>query len=96
MQANLVPMTQSIASAVALIAAAAENMKDADGWVNPEDPTVIAENELMGAAATIDHAAKRLRELRPRRDVNYKVGLLHCADSFIFKILCFLFVNFLN
>ena len=66
-------MTRGIASSVALITAAAESMKDADGWVNPEDPTVIAENELMGAAATIDHAARRLLELRPRREVTYKV-----------------------
>lgn len=64
---NLVPMTQSIASAVALIAAAAESMKDGDSWVNPEDPTVIAENELLGAAATIEHAARKLTQLQPRK-----------------------------
>lgn len=35
-------------------------------WVDPEDPTVIAENELLGAAAAIEAAAKKLEQLRPR------------------------------
>jgi len=34
--------------------------------VDPEDPTVIAENELLGAAAAIEAAAKKLEQLRPR------------------------------
>ena len=38
-------------------------------WVDPDDPTVIAENELLGAAASIDAAAKKLASLRPRRSV---------------------------
>lgn len=41
-------------------------------WVDPDDPTVIAENELLGAAASIDAAAKKLASLRPRQ--NIKVG----------------------
>lgn len=43
-------------------------------WVDPEDPTVIAENELLGAAASIDAAAKKLASLRPRRSSVVKVG----------------------
>ena len=35
-------------------------------WVNPEDPNVIAENELLGAAAAIEAAARKLAELKPR------------------------------
>lgn len=35
-------------------------------WVDPEDPTVIAENELLGAAAAIEAAAKKLEQLKPR------------------------------
>lgn len=35
-------------------------------WEDPEDPTVIAENELLGAASSIDAAAKKLANLRPR------------------------------
>lgn len=36
---------------------------------DPDDPTVIAENELLGAANSIDAAAKKLEKLRPRRSV---------------------------
>lgn len=38
-------------------------------WVDPDDPTVIAENELLGAAASIDAAANKLAALRPRKSV---------------------------
>lgn len=34
--------------------------------MNPEDPTVIAETELLGAAASIEAAAKKLEQLKPR------------------------------
>lgn len=37
--------------------------------MDPDDPTVIAENELLGAAASIDAAAKKLAALRPRRSI---------------------------
>ena len=35
-------------------------------WVNMKDPTVVAETELLNAAAAIEAAAKKLEELRPR------------------------------
>ena len=35
-------------------------------YVNPNDPNVIAENELLGAAASIEAAARKLAELKPR------------------------------
>lgn len=35
--------------------------------MDPEDPTVIAENELLTAASSIDAAARKLANLRPRR-----------------------------
>ena len=38
-------------------------------WVDPDDPTVIAESELLGAAASIDAAAKKLASLRPRKSI---------------------------
>jgi talin len=41
-------------------------------YEDPDDPTVIAENELLGAANSIDAAAKKLEKLRPRRSI--KVG----------------------
>jgi talin len=47
-------------------------------WVDPDDPTVIAENELLGAAASIDAAAKKLASLRPRRSVQ-----VSCEVSFV-------------
>ena len=34
--------------------------------VDPDDPTVIAENELLGAAKSIEAAAKKLMQLKPR------------------------------
>lgn len=34
--------------------------------MNPEDPNVIAENELLGAAAAIEAAARKLAELKPK------------------------------
>lgn len=48
-------------------------------WEDPDDPTVIAENELIGAANSIDAAARKLMALRPRRTetkVSYELGLL--------------------
>lgn len=41
-------------------------------WVDPDDPTVIAENELLGAANSIDAAAKKLASLRPRRSIQVR------------------------
>ena len=35
-------------------------------WVDPEDPNVIAENELLSAANAIEAAAKKLAQLQPR------------------------------
>lgn len=35
-------------------------------WEDPDDPTVIAENELLGAANSIEAAARKLQSLRPR------------------------------
>lgn len=47
------------------------------GFIDPDDPTVIAENELLGAAASIDAAAKKLANLRPRRQLEgVKVSLI--------------------
>lgn len=45
-------------------------------WVDPEDPTVIAENELLGAAASIDAAAKKLASLRPRKSLQVNINFL--------------------
>jgi len=34
-----------------------------------KDPTVVAETELLNAAAAIEAAAKKLEELRPRPEL---------------------------
>ncbi len=48
-------------------------------WVDPNDPTVIAEAQLLGAASNIEAAARRLAELQPRRlpKVQYAVLDVH-------------------
>ena len=38
-------------------------------WVDVRDPNVIAETELLQAAASIEAAAKKLAELKPKRTV---------------------------
>ena len=68
--------TRKIAQCVTDLAAAAELLKD-DDWVDPSDPTFIAENELLGAAKSIDSAAKKLAALKPRGEIKGKVCTFH-------------------
>ncbi|XP_075988136.1 talin_middle and talin-RS domain-containing protein rhea isoform X7 [Anticarsia gemmatalis] len=84
-------LSRRVAHAVADIIATAELLKGSD-WVDPDDPTVIAENELLGAAASIDAAAKKLDSLRPRKSVkvqeadeslNFDEMILEAAKSII-------------
>jgi len=35
-------------------------------WVDVKDPTVVAETELLNAAAAIEDAAKKLEQMQPR------------------------------
>lgn len=75
-------------------------------WEDPEDPTVIAENELLGAASSIDAAAKKLANLRPRvssikvkhcctRNLCAHIAFLFCSSRFtLIQVLCFLVVCF--
>ncbi|XP_040198990.1 talin-2 isoform X2 [Rana temporaria] len=62
---KLAAYSKRIASAVTELIQTTETMKGTD-WVDPEDPTVIAETELLGAAASIEAAAKKLEQLKPR------------------------------
>merc|ERR1711899_29901 len=64
-------ISRKIAQCVTDLAAAAELLKD-DDWVDPSDPTFIAENELLGAAKSIDSAAKKLAALKPRGEIKGK------------------------
>ncbi|XP_037872842.1 talin-1 isoform X5 [Bombyx mori] len=83
-------LSRRVAHTVADIIATAELLKGSD-WVDPDDPTVIAENELLGAAASIDAAAKKLDSLRPRKPVkqeadetlNFDEMILEAAKSII-------------
>uniref|UniRef100_A0A667YKD2 Talin 2 n=1 Tax=Myripristis murdjan TaxID=586833 RepID=A0A667YKD2_9TELE len=57
--------SKHVAACVTELIQTAEAMKGSE-WVDPEDPTVIAEAELLGAAASIEAAAKKLEQLKPR------------------------------
>nr|XP_060614559.1 deaminated glutathione amidase [Anolis sagrei ordinatus] len=59
-------------------------------WVDPEDPTVIAETELLGAAASIEAAAKKLEQLKPRAKPKSKTpggrGAMRSYNSLILSL----------
>uniref|UniRef100_A0A665VZV5 Talin 2b n=1 Tax=Echeneis naucrates TaxID=173247 RepID=A0A665VZV5_ECHNA len=57
--------SKHVASCVTELVQTAEAMKGSE-CADPEDPTVIAETELLGAAASIEAAAKKLEQLKPR------------------------------
>ena len=82
-------ISRKIAQCVTDLAAAAELLKD-DDWVDPSDPTFIAENELLGAAKSIDAAAKKLAALKPRGEIKGKVRRLlfslFCLDNLLYTI----------
>lgn len=75
---QLMMMSRTIAQSVTEIVALAEMLKGVD-WVDPDDPTVIAENELLGAASSIDLAAKKLANLQPRQ-TSVKVSILEGSN----------------
>lgn len=47
--------------------------------MDPDDPTVIAETELLGAAASIEAAAKKLEQLKPRAKPKVSNAVVHCV-----------------
>ncbi|XP_040927043.1 talin-2 isoform X2 [Betta splendens] len=57
--------SKHVAACVTELVQTAEAMKGSE-CVDPEDPTVVAETELLGAAASIEAAAKKLEQLKPR------------------------------
>lgn len=85
-------LSRRVAKCVTDLVGMAQLLKGSD-WVDPEDPTVIAENELLGAAASIDAAAKKLANLRPRRQADVKVRkillLLVVCVVHVFIIYCY-------
>ncbi|XP_056907751.1 talin-2 isoform X1 [Takifugu flavidus] len=59
--------SKHVAACVTELIQTAEAMKDGGSeCVDPQDPTVIAETELLGAATSIEAAAKKLEQLKPR------------------------------
>lgn len=84
---QLVTCSKRVAGAVTELIQTAEAMKGSE-WVDPEDPTVIAETELLGAAASIEAAAKKLEQLKPRakpkqadETLNFEEQILEAAKS---------------
>nr|XP_038025809.1 talin-1 isoform X3 [Anas platyrhynchos] len=84
---QLAGYSKRVASSVTELIQAAEAMKGTE-WVDPEDPTVIAENELLGAAAAIEAAAKKLEQLKPRakpkqadESLDFEEQILEAAKS---------------
>nr|XP_047911866.1 talin-1 isoform X1 [Anser cygnoides]XP_047911868.1 talin-1 isoform X1 [Anser cygnoides] len=84
---QLAGYSKRVASSVTELIQAAEAMKGME-WVDPEDPTVIAENELLGAAAAIEAAAKKLEQLKPRakpkqadESLDFEEQILEAAKS---------------
>ena len=82
-KANLPTISRKIAQCVTVLAQTAELLKGAD-WVDPDDPMLIAENELLGAAQSIEKAAKKLSTLKPRAEQTGKVSyfLLFFVQTF--------------
>ncbi|KPP78075.1 talin 2-like [Scleropages formosus] len=84
---QLAAISKRVASAVTELIQTAEAMKGTE-WVDPEDPTVIAETELLGAAASIEAAAKKLEQLKPRakpkqadENLDFEEQILEAAKS---------------
>nr|XP_009301497.1 talin-2 isoform X1 [Danio rerio]XP_009301498.1 talin-2 isoform X1 [Danio rerio]XP_017212354.1 talin-2 isoform X1 [Danio rerio] len=89
---KLAMFSKKVAAAVTELIQTAEAMKDegvySTEWVDPEDPTVIAETELLGAAASIEAAAKKLEQLKPRakpkqadESLDFEEQILEAAKS---------------
>lgn len=84
---NLLPYSKSVATSVSNLVRCGESMKGSD-WVDPNDPNVIAEQELLSAASAIEAAAKKLAQLRPRKkpkqadeSLNFEEQILEAAKS---------------
>merc|ERR1719431_861976 len=72
-KAQLPTISRKIAQCVTVLAQTAELLKGTD-WVDPDDPMLIAENELLSAAQSIEKAAGKLANLKPKVEVSGKVA----------------------
>lgn len=80
----LTTVSRKIAQCITDLVSTAESLKGLD-WEDPDDPTVIAENELIGAANSIDAAARKLMALRPRRTETKEVDESMNFDEIILE-----------
>ena len=70
-KAQLGNVSMKVAQCVTNLVKAAQDLKD-DDWVDPNDPTIVAEKELIKAAQSIDEAAKKLSILKPRTEASHQ------------------------
>ena len=77
-------ISRKIAQCVTDLATAAQQLKD-DDWVDPSDPTFVAETELLGAAKSIENAARKLSSLKPRKEIKGKVCIIVCERDVVFN-----------
>lgn len=78
-----------VTSTVAAVIDIAGQLKEGAGYFDPSDPRARAEQDLLAAASSIEAAAKKLSELKPRRKVVSRKILLCYVErdgvhSFIF------------
>ena len=87
---QLATHSKNVAQCLTTLTKLAEELKGED-WEDPDDPTVVAERDLLVAAASIDAAAKKLALLRPRKEkrasiqvddsLNFEEQILEAAKS---------------
>ncbi|CAF0758188.1 unnamed protein product [Adineta steineri] len=84
---KLLNYSRMIAQSTQELVQCAKQLKGAD-FIDPDDPTYIAENELFNAAQSIESAAKKLSSLKPRRkpkeiddNLNFDEQILEAAKS---------------
>ena len=83
---NLPNISRKIAQCVTVLAQTAELLKGQD-WADPDDPMLIAENELLGAAQSIEKAAKKLSTLKPRKEISSQKVKLSIISFFIWRLI---------
>ena len=86
-KAEVMNISRNIAQTVTKMAKMSEKLKGGD-WVDPDDPMLIAENELLNAALSIEKAAKRLATLRPKKEVS---GQVIMTIVILLSFICFTF-----
>ena len=77
-------LSHRVAGGIQDLCRGAHKLKGED-WEDPNDPNVIAEKELLNAAAAIEAAATKLSQLKPRKEDTSKVrksvmAKIHCIQ----------------